>query len=267
ATAPKPRMTTTPPLPPVDRPFPPDWSEAASFRAPPPTGLLTFVAVINLLFGLGCGCFGGASVAVPLNAIVASDVSTDSPEVRAEVRKQLEENLGKSLRDRSEEERRRILDAAENLSLRVLGDFREDPGARRLAVLSAVMAGACAGFAVGAVLLLARLRVGRWLSILSAVAFLAAATLSAGAASDVIERATDWVQAYASDPAVTPDLSEAERETFTGDFVEVMQKVGPATAVTVTIFACIWPLISLLILVGSQSIRDAVSPQRLDRLR
>jgi hypothetical protein len=250
-----------PPLPPHDDPN--DAYEAS----PPPSALLIFMATLNLLYALGCGCIFGSTATVPTTFAYkaakgesfAKD-EADQEAMRALTTQFFEADVEKSRgsREKTEAERARMEEALRAVAERSIKETASRSG---FGNLRAGVVATSIGHAVlflGAILLLARIRQGLPLSSLACVAILVGGALSIGALGDVQRTFADAFVEAARDPELTGELSELERGELAGvaqgDFIQGAYFVGFVGVVG----TALWPLIALVVFAASRSIRASL---------
>lgn len=266
-------MSTANDLPPWMRPEnapPPRFGAEAPatpggvrYLPPAPSGLLTFVAVLNLVYSLGCGCVGGfytASVAI-LTSPSASLPAVDRDQFRVEVERQVAENPAFSdpSRTRNEEENRRLAKGASYAILAAAESARDAEPARL--VRYAAFAGSAAHVVmfVGAVLLLLRRPSGLGASILGTAVFVGAVAVTIWRTEDAAAAFARGFSEAAQDAERVPDLTTAERDVLAARALEAPEALAAASAAGGTLSAA-WPVVALLILLLSRSIRAALAP-------
>jgi hypothetical protein len=242
-----------------------DWRD----RTPPPSGALTFLAVMNLVYALCCGCMGGLYW---FTLVTATDESlSNDPEVRLEMERQVDNAVSQQRpwqgnTDLSPEDQKRLQKATVLAVLAAQPAIRTSEAVGRLRDASAV--GLCAQVATffGAILLLMRKKAGRSVSIVACVAYVLSCALTTVAA----ERAgTDVGAAVADamrDPEAVKDLTDAERTMIS---TRLADGIGPAAgaAAVFSVMTALWPIGALLMLLFSRGIRDAVDPPQVDEFR
>ena len=266
----------TPPVPPsrFGAPPPTGGSSPYAYAAPRSSGALTFVAVLNLVFALGCGCLGGVSYTFPLMVLTSADFVIDDA-----ARMQIETSIDQAIEREaaagragggsglSPEEQKRFTKAVTLAMVGAMDAIRGLPEVRLLKNAAILSSAGHALIFIGAVMLLLKSRLGWWASVIGIGLFLASCILSIQAFEGAVDSSCAAVNESLRDPVRTPDLTEAERSQFAG-VVDKVPEPFVAVAAFGGVFAGLWPLIALLILLFSRSIRDVLAPDPgLDALR
>lgn len=266
----------TPPVPPsrFGAPPPPGGSAPYAYAAPRSSGALTFVAILNLIFALGCGCLGGVSYTFPLIVLTSAEFQVDDA-ARLQIETSIDQMVEREVAagragggaGLSPEEQKRFTKAVSLAMIGAMDSIRGLPEVRLLKNAAILSSAGHALIFIGAVMLLLKSRLGWWASVIGIGLFLASCIVSINAFDGAAGSACAAVGESLRDPARTPELTEAERAQFTG-LVDKIPEPLTAFAAFGGVFAGLWPLIALLILLFSRSIRDALTPDPgLDALR
>jgi uncharacterized membrane protein len=258
------RPNPTPPAsgPPPLRPRPADGDEAYAYRTPRSTGTLTFVAIMNLVFALGCGFLGGFGYVMPLVVLTAE---APPEHLRVEWERSIDQALEQQFRHGgagnglSEEQQKRFTKALSASMFSTMEIVRQS--AATASLRQAAVGGAAAHGAIffGAVLLLMRKRAGWWISAIGLAGFIACCAVSIPTFESVVAEASVAVGESLRDPARVPELTDAERNQF-AELTAQLPAGASAAAAAGGIAAALWPILSLLILLSSRSLREALTP-------
>jgi hypothetical protein len=241
---------------------PPRMYEA---EPPRPTGLLTFVAVVNLVFSLGCGCLGTlyTSSVLALTQPGFADAGVDRETVREAMENQFLQTLRNPAlrrgteREISEEDMQRLAKGGSHAMLAAAEDAHGSPSVRH--IRNAAVAGSLSHVVlfIGSVLLLMRRPFGWWASVVACAAYMGAVAATIW----FTEGATGaYLEAFASvlqDQTRVPELTTAERDLLGQKALDLHQALSPIAAVG-GVASALWPMVALLILLFSQSIRGAL---------
>jgi hypothetical protein len=215
--------------------------------------LLVFVGVLNLLFALACGCFSGSFAA---GIAKSEDLVTQGAfqEQLEDVAKDVVREMGNA----PSNIRRVVVDAFSNPKIYIPAHTAavSHPAMRGVRMGSLVAALAQGLLLIGSIMLLTRRSAGRTLSILALTAFIVASIWAALQADGPIKSYGETAIEHLPELESYQALSEPERrevEDYLGDATRGM----PTFGVVLTSIANIWPILSLLILLMSRSIREA----------
>ncbi len=257
----------TPPVPPsrFGAPPPPGGSAPYAYAAPRSSGALTFVAILNLIFALGCGCPGSAFYTYRLVVLTSADfVIDDAARMRMETSIDQVFDLGDAAGPKgsgsglSPEEQKRFTKAALRVVAGAVDSIRGLPEVRLLRNAAILSSAGHALIFLGSVLLLLMSRFGWWASVIGLGLFLTSSIISIQTFEGAVDSSCAAVNESLHDPVRTPDLTDAERSQLSG-LVDEAQKQMVGVAAVGGVLAGLWPLISLLVLLFSRSIRDVSS--------
>jgi hypothetical protein len=179
---------------------PPGGSTPPSYETDPPrpSGLLTFVAVVNLIYALGCGCIGGFysgsfvfATSPELLQALEQEQGIEAMQEQFETNPQFRQKTS----GLDDDDRRRLALGIARASGVAVRSIAGDPGFQRLR--TAAVAGSVAHLAIfiGAILLLMRRPFGWWASVLGCLAFVAATSFTIATGDGV---AQEFEAAFAS---------------------------------------------------------------------
>jgi hypothetical protein len=251
-----------PPGGPIIPPPAPNWPGPPPPPPQPASGLLTFVAVFNLVFALFCGCTSG------IWALAWSGIQQDpaqtvawleehKEEFRAKVREEIEKDQSQPMNPGMKVAVEQTVDPEVMKDLVVAA--ARNPATPVIRTSTLVAAIAQAVLFIGSILLLMRKSAGRGLSILALLAFIGAtiATMMKfpAFAVDVGEK---WGSRI-TETSNFRELSAADQSLIQERFTDQLPEVMKGFVTAISIVALVWPVIALLILLLSRSIRDAVT--------
>jgi hypothetical protein len=234
---------------------------------PPPPGpsssLLTFVGVLNLIFAIACGCTsmgwaGFWSQAQDDPATIKAQLEPMEREIRVSIREQIEKGSERGQQDERVQKMVEEAFTAETMANAVVA-AGEHPAAGAIRTATMVGAVAQAALLVGSILLLMRKNVGRILSMLALVAFIAATIATIVKFPPVAEAVGASVRSSVEETAGYRDLPPAEQRNF-GEGLEQLPQVFVVAIAAISIAMIVWPAISLLILLFSRGIKAACAP-------
>lgn len=249
--------------PPAGSPPPPPGAPWPA--SPPPVrgspGLLTFVAVANLLFALACGCVSGVWAAGwsgltsnPAEAAAWLDEHKD--EMRVKISEELKKQSG-SGKELTPQKRALVEQAVDPEMMReALLAVGTHPDAKLVAQATLFAGIAQAVLLIGSILLLMRKNAGRLLSILALAVFIGATVLAMLKFPSIGEQLSERVGAKIETLAAYKDLSPPEQKEIDTAF-DGLPAALQGTVTVASVVSCIWPVLALLILLVSRGIKTA----------
>jgi hypothetical protein len=229
---------------------------------PPPQGspgLLTFVAVVNLIFALTCGCISGfwATIWSGMTddpAKIAADLEANKDQIRVQISEQLSQKSEKEIPPRVRAFIEQGLDPeVMKEAILAIGNHPASKVIRQTTLFSGL---AHAGLLLGSILLLMRKNMGRLLSILALLVIIGANVATVvkfpPIADDVSDRLVTKLESLAGFKELTPTEQQELDKVFDG-----LPKILEFGVVGSTVVVCAWPVLALLILLMSRGIKDA----------
>jgi hypothetical protein len=241
--------------PPGGQPPPaPAWPGPPPPPAGRPSGLLTFVAVMNLVFSVACGCLSGSW------AQAWNTVHTNPDAIVNEMKTGMEWSIENS-RERGQSDtpvERVMTDAFSDPAKvrQIVVDVSENPATGAVRTASMVAGIAQVVLLVGSIMLLMRKNAGRLLSMLALLAFIGGTIATIVKFPPVATTIGESISSNVVESSGYKDLGAAERskvDSIADSFPEILQ----ITVLVVSVIMMIWPAIALLILLFSRSIREA----------
>jgi hypothetical protein len=224
--------------------------------------MLTFVGVMNLLFSLACGCTTGFwamtwSAAATDPAELAAQIDKNEAKIKVQVSEIFEQD--KELRNNPKARAivERLLDK-ENLKA-VAVTVADHPHTKTMRTASLVSAMALAVLLVASILLLLRKNAGRVLSMLALLAFIAGTITTMLKFSGIGDALGDQVATRLAAMSEFKDLP-AEDQRKIERTAEGLPMAASALVMGASVVSIAWPIVSLLILFASRSIKEACVP-------